>query len=498
MKKLYFLLIIPRIYLHAAISGTLILFFTGGQFLHAQTTVTNGTTLVIEVGSTLVSHGSFIIKNGANVDVKGTLDLKDDLINEHAVTDNLGTGTVEFSGSAYQSVSGQNIMQDMTVDNSTATIGIAGNTVVNGTLTFTNGIITPQTSHFTLGLSSTISGTPSATRMFAPNNTGEVRKEFPGGYTGSFTFPVGDTVSTDEYSPVDISVQSGTFGAGNYIGIRVTNSIYPEDSIATSYLTRYWTMSDANITNLACSPTFTYLTADVVGTESDIYTMKMGTYYTTSIAYNKTNTATNALSAAGISGFSDWTGAAGYGGLPPYSHSLQGITWNNGPHCYDGREFVYVAGNGTVFTIQSGGDVNFIAGKAIYYLPGTTVNSGGIMHGSITTTNTFCASPENMLVANTDRDGNSGLEDNLFKSEGKNIKVYPNPTYGTFTLELSGDFANERVYVTVYGMTGEYIFQETLMNTKKHDFSLEGFPVGIYLVRVHSGELAETTRILKH
>ncbi len=498
MKKLYFLFIIPRIYLLAAFSGTLILFIAGGQFLHAQTTVTNGTTLVISNGSTLVSNGDFIIKNGANVDVQGTLDLKSDLINEHAVPDNLGTGTVEFSGSAYQSVSGQNTIQDMTVDNSAATIGIAGNTVVNGTLAFTNGIITPQTSHFTLGPSSTVSGTPSATKMFAPKNTGEVRKEFPGGYTGSFTFPVGDTVGIDQYSPVSVSVQSGTFGGGNYIGVRVTDAQYPEDSITTSYITRYWTMSDANITNLAASPTFIYLNADVVGTETDIYTMKMGAYYTTSIAYNKTNAGANTLSAAGVSGFSDWTGAAGFGGLPPYTHSLQGIYWNAGTHCYDGREYIYIAGNGTAFTIDPVASVTHIAGNAIYYLPGTTVNSGGYMLGQITTTNTFCASPENMLVANTDRDGNSGLEDNLFKSEGKNIKVYPNPTYGTFTLELSGDFANERVYVTVYGMTGEYIFQETLVNTKKHDFSLEGFPVGIYLVRVHTGELAETTRILKH
>jgi hypothetical protein len=462
--------------------------------VNAQTTVLANTTLKVSAGSFLTCNDNLVLQNLSNLDNSGTVILKKSLVNQTVGPDNLGTGTFQFSGSTYQSIHGQNIMQNMTVNNSTANIGLKGNTQVNGTLTLTNGVITAHNNHLNLGSSATVSGTPSSTKMVAPSGTGELRKEYASGFTGSFTYPVGDTVGGNDYSPVVMSVQSGTFAGGNYIGVDVADAVYPEDSITTSYITRYWTLNQSGITSLACSPKFYYVDADVFGTESDIYTMKMAAYYTTSIAYNKTVIASNELSAAGISTLSPWTGAAGYNGQPPYTHSLQGITWNTGSHCYDGKEYIYLAGNGTGYQIDPVASVEFIAGKAIYMNPGTTVTSGGYMWAHISTT--FCTFPENSLVATPDREENPGfLDDN--ESKGLYTKVYPNPTNGSFTLELLGNTIVEKADIVIYGMRGEALMSATMLNEKSHVFSLSGYPVGFYFIKVYTGEFVDNIKILK-
>ncbi|MDP1622831.1 MAG: cohesin domain-containing protein [Bacteroidales bacterium] len=70
---------------------------------------------------------------------------------------------------------------------------------------------------------------------------------------------------------------------------------------------------------------------------------------------------------------------------------LQDDTVANGQtYCYNATQAITVAGNGTKFIVQNGGSASMVAGQKISYLPGTIVNSGGYMHGSITTTGQYC------------------------------------------------------------------------------------------------------------
>ena len=63
--------------------------------------------------------------------------------------------------------------------------------------------------NFTMGTSSTVTGTPSNTAMVVAEGNGELRKMFDA--NGSFTFPVGDTTDINEFTPLSLDFTAGTY-----------------------------------------------------------------------------------------------------------------------------------------------------------------------------------------------------------------------------------------------------------------------------------------------
>lgn len=76
-------------------------------------------------------------------------------------------------------------------------------------------------------------------------------------------------------------------------------------------------------------------------------------------------------------------------------------------------------------------------------------------------------------------------------------KVYPNPTTGVFTLELSEITEASVVKVEIYGIHGERLLNEKYTGEKKHEFSLEGKPAGIFFIRIFCGENIGSQKIIK-
>jgi hypothetical protein len=138
--------------------------------------------------------------------------------------------------------------------------------------------------------------------MVVANSTGQLRKSFAG--TGSFSFPVGDNSGTAEYSPVTVNFTAGTFAGGNYAGVNLLNSAYP--GAIGSYINRYWNVTSSGITGFTCNATFKYLPADVVGTENLIYCLRVNP--TSVVYFSATNTATDILTANGLTEFGSFTG----------------------------------------------------------------------------------------------------------------------------------------------------------------------------------------------
>ncbi len=188
-------------------------------------------------------------------------------------------GTVVLNGIAAQALSGTGTIT--TSANSTIEIsngaGVTLNTTVtmNGNLKLTNGLLTLGSNNLVLGTASVISGTPSSSAMIVATGTGQVMKGFPAGFTGSFTYPVGDNTVIAEYSPVTLNFSSGTFGTGNYAGVNLVNDKFPTDPNTVSYIKRYWNVSSNAITAFNCSAMFQYVAADVVGNEIQIFSMKV-------------------------------------------------------------------------------------------------------------------------------------------------------------------------------------------------------------------------------
>ena len=77
------------------------------------------------------------------------------------------------------------------------------------------------------------------------------------------------------------------------------------------------------------------------------------------------------------------------------------------------------------------------------------------------------------------------------------FRVYPNPTSGIFTLEVDHDRSSEKISVEIYNMKGEKILSSVLSGERKHEFSLSGLPMGLYLVKVNADVLHGSSRIVR-
>jgi hypothetical protein len=454
---------------------------------YAQMTITSGTTVRIVAGGSLNSSENMQINSGGALNVEGTLILKKNLQNSNAAANSVGTGGIQFTGTAAQAITGKNIMQNMTLNNANG-LSISNETRVNGVLTLTSGRVTLGGFNLFLGPAATIAGAPSAANMVVATGAGQLQKSFSS--AGTFLFPVGDATGTAEYSPVTLAFNSGTFGLNNYAGVNVVDAQFP--GTATSYITRYWNVSQSGITAISCNATFQYLLTDVVGTEADIFLTKVDAV--PFVAYNASNVALHTIDAHGLAAFGTFTGNLGDGAVPPGVRSLQDKIISAGMvKCADATQTLLIAGNGTNYWVQNGGSVTHIAGSKILYFPGTRVDAGGYLHGYISTT--YCSpythpAPPAVMAG-------FGEQNSMTDQKSGMFKIYPNPTPGKFTLELKGDLDPSQVQVEIFGTLGERLQSKETVKSRKQEFSLSEMPTGVYMIHVSSSTKTETQKIIK-
>lgn len=163
-------------------------------------------------------------------------------------------------------------------------------------------------------------------------------------------------------------------------------------------------------------------------------------------------------------------------------------------NCYNAINTITVAGDGTTFTIESSGNAQLVAGQNIILLPGTKVLSGGIMHAYISPTGASCCSPKGPEQANLEQ-GIVPLPD--ANQNSSFFRVYPNPTAGTFTLELTGEAESVMISVEIYGILGNQMLKTDIPWEKLHTFDLSASQPGIYLIRVLYGKEAGMAKIIR-
>jgi hypothetical protein len=151
--------------------------------------------------------------------------------------------------------------------------------------------------------------------------------------------------------------------------------------------------------------------------------------------------------------------------------------------CYDAGS-ILVAGGGTYVTVQNQGQLLLEASQYIRLYPGTKVYPGGYLHAWIATMCIPCSSlkpSETILVY-----------------EGEDLfRIYPNPTTGEFTVEMSGASDCSRTIVRIHSLMGKEIFRQEITGLSKAKFSLRDKPVGIYLVNVLCDDKSKTVKIIK-
>jgi uncharacterized repeat protein (TIGR01451 family) len=164
--------------------------------------------------------------------------------------------------------------------------------------------------------------------------------------------------------------------------------------------------------------------------------------------------------------------------------------------CYNASQTIIVAGPPptylSTFIVGEGGQATMIAGQNIVYYAGTKVVYGGYMNGYIASGGPWCGAKSASIMAVPQ------LEPEPYPVTEKSFfSIYPNPTTGGFFLEIKGMEETAGLKVEMYGMLGDRVFSASLQGQRRYDLTLEGKPVGVYFIRVVSGKLAGTEKIIK-
>jgi len=162
--------------------------------------------------------------------------------------------------------------------------------------------------------------------------------------------------------------------------------------------------------------------------------------------------------------------------------------------CFNATQTITVAGSGNSFAVQPGGSATMIAGQNIVMFPATTVKSGGYLKGYIAPSGPWCLAPALPSVTSVpfiaDDKSNPDTENNGFR-------VYPNPTTGDFTIEISANQSVTPVKLECYNLMGSLMLKKMIMGVGKLHLSLGDREPGIYMVRVTGINCSGYQKILK-
>jgi len=240
---------------------------SGATVLTGSSIVGSGSTgaFTLSSGGTLGigSAAGITTSGGGNVQVSGTRSY------------NTGANYV-YNGTVAQAT-GNGLpatVNNLAIANTAGAVTLGASTTVGGTLTLTSGLLLLGNNTLTLGSAAAVAGTYSNSSMIVADlaaGTGQVRKLFADG-TGvarSITFPIGDNTGTADYSPVSLNFSAGNFSSAS-VGISVWNLKHPNNGSTTDYINRFWRITPTGISAFTCAGSFTYVSADAQGSQSNI------------------------------------------------------------------------------------------------------------------------------------------------------------------------------------------------------------------------------------
>ncbi|MFZ4523843.1 MAG: FISUMP domain-containing protein [Bacteroidales bacterium] len=173
--------------------------------------------------------------------------------------------------------------------------------------------------------------------------------------------------------------------------------------------------------------------------------------------------------------------------------TISGLTIGSGTTtCFGASQTITVSN----VTVQTGGSATFIAGGKVVLQPSTIVQNGGYLHATITTTQNYCVQPAAMLPSNSEK-STMEIPSRELKDATALFTLFPNPTAGNFTLEIHEFDATQTVEVEICSLMGERLLQTRLAGLEQYAFDLTGWPAGLYLIRVVSGDRMSVQKLVK-
>lgn len=81
--------------------------------------------------------------------------------------------------------------------------------------------------------------------------------------------------------------------------------------------------------------------------------------------------------------------------------------------------------------------------------------------------------------------------------EDSGIKVYPNPTYGKFTIEIESLPDNQGIDYYIFDINGKVI-EKSSVRSMIYEVDITSQPKGIYILRIISGKSFYAWKIIKY
>jgi len=163
--------------------------------------------------------------------------------------------------------------------------------------------------------------------------------------------------------------------------------------------------------------------------------------------------------------------------------------------CYNASQTITVQ----YYTILSGGMVNMVAGHNIRLLDGTHARSGSYFHAWISSVDhCYILAPPVVLASGEEILSTAEEEETIAFTNDQFFKVYPNPTTGMFTLELTEPDETVMITVDIYSMLGESLLRTDLPAVSHCQFDLSAKQPGIYLIRVRRGDRVGFEKLIKN
>ncbi|MEM6641857.1 MAG: DUF2341 domain-containing protein [Bacteroidota bacterium] len=231
----------------ALVYNDLILSSSGRKFLLGDVTV-NGNLRVTD-NTVELDAESFEIDLGGNWTNQGTFTPDGGLVVLNGISDQ----SIQATGAG-----GENF-EKVVVNKSSGSLLLESNVSIADSLELISGVVNLQTNDLTILNTEADHFNGSAASYLQLDGAGELFFSIVQGET--YDLPIGDN---DEYSPATFIINSLS-GSNPSIGINLRDSKYPDISTDFSYISRYWTFNDFNISSISYDWIFTYTDADIAG-----------------------------------------------------------------------------------------------------------------------------------------------------------------------------------------------------------------------------------------
>jgi len=183
----------------------------------------------------------------------------------------------------------------------------------------------------------------------------------------------------------------------------------------------------------------------------------------------------------------------------PLNRELRDIAISDGATvCYSASQVITVAGAGTTFLVETGGEASLIAGQAIRFYTGTKVDPGGYLSAKIAPSGPFCSGPGYQPVI-TGTEANATPEPATSTPAGNRtlFSLHPNPNTGRFLIEFhTEEPADEQAAILIYSPAGEVVYRTTVMTGQPLPVRLESCKPGLYILRVKIGNRQEAAKFI--